>query len=354
MRRLLVLLGMAGIVLLCSCETLVTAYLISELLDDEAPAYRWTGTVRDSTNTPVAGVEVQVRAEYEGDSNVIKFDEDTDENGEYDIKWRYHSDVTYSIRVQSGGTILAEESYGAVEKGDRETDFVIQGSTTTELSGMVSDINGDPLEDVLVIGASALTMDATPSVVLDNDGETEYYVTTASGVYNIEGAVSRYGIVCCYHPDHGFAYAWGEDSDDDGAIPLNITMGEAGDYRVQVQVVDGTASPIAMQVLPASRQFRLRLTQPWNLGAVIDNIVAEQALFPGLVGEPSDGHPETVTIDVQATGLAGIAEGALDVPGGVYELELLNISNDDAATALVTSDDPLVLADDAVVVVRVN
>ena len=135
--RGILLLGISLVWLCCSCETLVTAYLINELLNDKAPSYRWTGHVQDATGSDVAGVNVVVLAEYEGDSDVITFDDPTDENGDFDVKWRWHSDVTYKIRVMSESTILAEERYGSVEKGDRETNFVIQGSTSTELSGLV-------------------------------------------------------------------------------------------------------------------------------------------------------------------------------------------------------------------------
>jgi len=69
---------------------------------------------------------------------------------------------------------------------------------------------------------------------------------------------------------------------------------------------------------------------------------------------PSDYHPVSVTIDVQATSLSGIAEGEDNVQGGVYQLSLLNIASDEPATALVVGDNPLVLSEDATVVVKVN
>jgi len=340
--------------LAAGCETLVTAYLINELLNDEAPAHQWSGTVRDTSGQPVSDVTVEVKAELQGDADFLRYTDTTDQDGEYSIKWRWHQDVVYKLRVVKDGVLFAEENFGHVESKDQHTDLVVQGSVSAELSGMIRDWQGDPLEGVVVVGASATALDATPSVLLDGQGETTYYVTSESGIYTLEGSVGRYGIVCAYHPDHGFAYAYAEDSDEDGSIALNINMGDSGEYTVEVQVVDGAAVPVANQVLPASRQFRLRLEQPWNLGTVVDGVVADHGLFPGLVGQPSDGHPDTTAITIQSTGDDGIADSSEELPGGVYQLKLLNVHNDDPATALVTSASPLVLHMDDVVVVRVN
>jgi hypothetical protein len=340
--------------LLTGCSTVLTALLVNELLNDEAPKRTWSGTVRDTTGEPVGGMLVEVRAELQGDDDLLHFSDTTDMDGEYRVGYRWHKDVNYGIRVVHEGVVFAEEQFGNIELKDMETVFIIQGAVSIELAGVVTDWDNNPLEGVLVIGASASSLTGSPSVMLDGDGETRHYITAESGIYTIEGSVARYGIVCAYHPNHGFAYAYGEDDDSDGSIALNIKMGEAGIHDVDVQVVDGLGTPIALQVLPADRQFRLRMSQPWNLGIVVDDVVEQNELFQGLVGDPSDGHPETVTITVQAAGLNGIAENSEQVPGGLYELSLLNVQNDTPATALVNSDNPLALHEDAIVVVRVN
>jgi hypothetical protein len=204
------------------------------------------------------------------------------------------------------------------------------------------------------VGASASSLDDTPVALLDTDGNVNYVVTNDSGVFDLQGNVGKYGIVCAFHPDHGFAYAYAEDTDANGSIPLNIDMGAPGTYNVSVKVVDGTLTPLANQVLSADRRFRLRLYQPFNLGSVVDQVVADNGLFPGLVGDPSELHQATVTISVLSTGDDGIAELNEDAVGGNYNLELLKVDSDEAATALVLTDTPLVLYKDTTVVVRVN
>ena len=87
---------------------------------------------------------------------------------------------------------------------------------------------------------------------------------------------------------------------------------------------------------------------------MVDDVVADEGLFPGLVGSPSASHPATVTLTVQATGANGIAENAAEVRGGTYDLTLLRVPDDNPATALVQSDNPLVLYADTTVIVRVN
>jgi hypothetical protein len=345
---------LASLWLLTSCSTIVAALLVRELLNDEAPKRTWSGVVRDTTGSPVGGLLVQVRAEIEGDPDFLSYSGTTNLDGEYQVGYRWHEDVSYAVRVVHEGVVFAEEHFGRIELKDMETDFVIQGSVVTELSGVVTDWQGDPLEDVALVGASALTLSGTPSVLLDGDGDPLYYATNASGIYQLEGSIGRYGIVCAYHPDHGFAYGYGEDDDSDGSIPLNIAMGEAGTFTVSVQVVDGVGAPISDQVLDPARQFRLRLRQPWNLGTVMDEVVDAHELFPGLVGVPSDTHPETLTITVQSTDADGIADQSAEVAGGVYELSLVNVEDDNPATALVESDDPLVLHADGTVIVRVS
>lgn len=353
-RRTILVAAICSLWLLASCETLVTAYLINELLNDKAPAHQWSGTVKDSAGQPVVGIKVEVRATVEGDTDVVDYDDITDENGEYSIKWRWNEDVNYRVVVIKDNVVFAEQYYGSVGSEDQETDFIVQGSVTAQISGMITDWEDEPLEDAVVIAASATGLDATPSILLDGEGNTAYYQTTDSGIYTLDGSVSSYAIVCAYHPDHGFAYAYAQDEDDDGEIALNIQMGEAGEFLVQAQVVDNTSAPVVDQVLPASRQFRLRLKQPWNLSAAVDAVVSDNTLFPGLVGDPSDSHPSTVGITVQSTGANGIADSNEQIAGGVYELELLNVQDDNLATALVTSANPLVLYENSIVIVRVN
>lgn len=339
---------------LAGCSTIVTALLINELLNDEAPKRTWTGTVTDTTGEPVGGLLVQVRAEIEGDDDILSFSDTTGLDGKYQIGYRWHKEVEYTVRVVFDSVVFAEEFIGQIELKDQVTDFVIQGAVSTALSGVVRDHLGDPIKGVVVIGASAAALDDTPVAILDSEGELQFALTGDSGVYEIEGSVGKYGIACAFHPDHGFAYAFDEDDDANGSIPLNIDMGAPGTYEVSVQVVDGTVAPLANQVLSADRRFRLRLYQPFNLGSIVDQVVADQGLFPGLVGDPSGLHQSTVTISVLSTGDDGIAQLSEDATGGNYSIELLEVDSDEPATALVLSETPLVLFEDTAVVVRVN
>ena len=339
---------------LASCSTLVTAYLLSQLLDEQAPKRTWSGTIRDTTGNPVGGIDIEVLGEIEGDTNVAKFKDTTDVDGSYTISFRWNKNVMYTVRVVHEGVIFASEEYGTIQLSDRVSDFVIQGAVNVELSGVVRGPDGDPLAGVVVVGASASALDATPVTLLNTDNKTAYDVTNDSGIYSLTGSISRYGVVCAFDPDHGFAYSYGEDDDSNGSIPLDITMGGKGNFDVKVQVVDGAGQPIVMQVLDADRQFRLRLGTPFNLGTTMDVAVAENGLFPGFVGEPSDVHPTTITLTIQATGLGGIAETTENVQGGNYDLMLLNVYDDEPATALVQSENPLVLHENSTVIVRVN
>jgi hypothetical protein len=353
-RRLLAPAIVLTIILTTGCSQLITAYLVSQLLDDSAPKRTWSGVVRDTSNKPVEGVEVQVRGEVEGDTNIMKFTDTTDAEGKYQIKFRWNKQVQYTVQIVHEGVVMANEEFGTIQLGDRSNDFVIQGAVKVQLSGVVRGPNGQPLNGVLLIGASATALNATPVVLLNTTGKTQYQVTSDSGVYTLEGTIGRYGIVCAYHPDYGFAYVYGEDTDHNGSIALNLDMGASGNFNVKIQVVDGTLQPIASQILPAARQFRCRLGVPFNLGSAVDAAVSENSLFQGLVGKPSDKHPNAVTFTVQATGANGIAEDQRVVAGGSYQLTLLNVLNDEQATALVRSENPLVLHEDSTVAVQVN
>lgn len=354
-RRSLLAAAVAYAVLaLTSCSTVITALLVKQLLDDKAPRYKWTGVVEDTTGDPVEDVKVEVRGAVSGDSDIATFSDTTDNTGSYSITYRYNGEVSYSIRVTKDGQVLSEQTFGKVEKGDKTTNFTINGTVNATISGVIEDTNGDPLEGVLVIAGSTDSLDEVPDVLHDAENQIRYDLSGESGIYQLEGAIGSYAVVCAYHPDHGFAYAVGQDTDHDGSVAMNIKMGTSGEHQVQVRVVDGNGDPIAVQVLSAARQFRLRMDTPFNLGTSVDEIVNAEALFPGLVGVPSDSHPQAETLTVQATGLNGIATDALTVAGSTYDLTLLNIGEDTTATALVNSDNPLPVDGTEVVEVRVN
>jgi hypothetical protein len=353
-KRVLLSLALTAGLLATSCTTLISAYLISQLLDNSAPKRTWSGTVRDTTGNPVGGVLVSVRGEVEGDTNIMKFEDTTETDGAYSISFRWNENVQYKVRVEHDGVILAEQDYGTIELGDRLTDFTIQGAVNVELSGVVRDVDGHPLSGVVVVGASASALDATPITLLDQEGDPQHELTNDSGVFQLNGSIARYGIVCAFHPDHGFAYAVGEDNDDNGSIALDIVMGGGGEHNVNIRVVDGNNAPISNQVLDASRQFRLRLDTPFNLAAPVDVVVGANGYFNGMVGEPSDRHPSAVTLLVQSTGADGMADAQHLMDGGTYNITLLKVFNDDPATALVQSDNPLAIAEDSTIVIRVN
>jgi len=112
-------------ILLTSCGAAVAALLVRELLNDEAPKRTWQGTVTDSTGAAMGGVLVQVKAEVSGDSDTVSFSDETDFNGDYNIGYRWHNDVNYTIRVVFEDEVLAEKLVGKVELGDQVLDFVI-------------------------------------------------------------------------------------------------------------------------------------------------------------------------------------------------------------------------------------
>ncbi|MCC7479770.1 carboxypeptidase regulatory-like domain-containing protein [bacterium] len=340
--------------LLNSCSTLITAYLVNELLNDEAPRYKWTGVVQNTAGDPVEDVKVEVRGEVSGDDNVAVFSDTTDNTGSYSITFRYNGNISYKVRVSKDGQVLAEQSFGEVEKGDKTTNFTLQGTVNATISGTVEDSSGDPIEDVLLVAASVDELDETPTVLLDSENNPRYVQSGESGIYSIEGSIGAYAIICAYHPDHGFAYGYAEDSDGDGSVAINLVMGAEGSHEVRVRVVDSGGNPIVLQVLSANQQFRLRLDTRFNLGETVDEVVSAEALFPGLVGVPSDSHPQAETLSVQATSLGGFAEGSLTVPGSTYEISLLNISSNEPATAIVNTANPLAVDGDETIDVRVN
>jgi hypothetical protein len=113
-------------ILASGCVAGVAALLVYELLDDEAPVRTWTGTVTDTNTNPVGGVLVQVKAEVAGNDDVMHFSDTTAQDGTYTVKFRWHEDINYTIRVVgSESTVYYEEVIGKVPLVDREQDFVI-------------------------------------------------------------------------------------------------------------------------------------------------------------------------------------------------------------------------------------
>ena len=347
-------LALCLLVLVCGCEAVATALLINELLDEGAPKREWSGVVRDSIGRAAEGLTVQVTAELPDTDDIMRYSDVTNQDGEYKVSYRWHEQVVYSLRVLDNASVIWEQYFGTVELDNFITDITISGTAGADISGVVTDQADDPLEDVLLVIATLNALDETPTLLLTTGGDAMYDSTNEAGIYGFDADIDKYVIVCAFHPDYGFAYAVDEDADNDGSVALNIQLADAGSYSVDVQVVDINDDPVAMQVLSAARQFRLRLEQPYNLSPAVDDVVDEAGLFSGMAGVPSDYHPVPVTIDVQATGLSGIAEGADNVQGGVYQLSLLSIASDEPATALIVGDNPLVLSEDSTVVVKVN
>jgi len=204
------------------------------------------------------------------------------------------------------------------------------------------------------VGSAATDGGAVTFFKTTTPAATAYVQTSAGGIYQLDGVANAHVVAVAFHPDHGFAYATGVDEDGDGDLALNLAMGHTGTFNVQAQVVDGVGTPVASQVLDPTRQFRLRLRTPYDLSAEVNSVVSAHALFPTFSGTPSDLQPQTKLLTVQSTGVGGIADGTLSVAGGAYVLDLLKIDTNDPATALVTSTNPLPLAGNATVVVRVN
>jgi hypothetical protein len=338
-----------------ACSSLITAYLINELLNDKAPRRSWTGTVTDQGDHPVEGVNVTILAEVSGDDNILKFEDTTDDLGKFDIKYRWSKEVSYTLKVtDQSDRVIFQQNYGTVELDDRNTDITITGSFGVQLSGVVRDSAGDPLGGVALIGATASSLTETPSVLLDADDNPLYVVTNEAGVFTLTGTIGRYGIVCAYHPDHGFAYGYGEDLDNNNEVAINIDMGNAGRYNVDAQVIDALGTPLANRVLEPDQQFRIVCSQPFNLSETMDTVVQEEALFPSLVTKPSVQHPVEFSFVVAATGVNGVCSGLQNVLGGNYSIRLLKVGSDNPATALVISDNPLILGQNQQIVVRVN
>jgi hypothetical protein len=344
-----------AILVIDGCSSLITAYLINELLNDKAPRRSWTGVVEDQSGTPVENVKVEILAEVAGDDNILKFDDTTDDLGAFDIKYRWSKEVSYTLKItDQSDRVIHEQNFGKVELADRKTDITITGSFGVQLSGVVRDANGDPVGGVAIVGATASSLTEVPTVLVDAESQPSYVVTNEAGVFTLVGTIGRYGIICAFHPDHGFAYGYGEDLDNNGEVAINIDMGGSGRYNVDAQVIDGVGTPIASRVLEPDQQFRIVCSQPFNLSTTMDTVVEDNALFPALATKPSVQQPTEFSFAVAATGPNGVCSGLQNVLGGNYSIKLLRIGNDNAATALVISDNPLILAQNEQIVVRVN
>lgn len=340
--------------LACGCSSLLTYYLVSEYLSDSAPKRTWTGTVSNGAGDPVEGLQVQVRATASGDDNVMIFSDGTDTEGFYSIAFRWNENITYALRVLEGENIVAEKYVGKIPLADQTTNLVAQASINSNISGLVRDAAGAPIEGALLIAGTYGAAGSDPVLFIDAEGATAYDLSGESGIYEIGGPLSGKAVVCAFHPDHGFAYATGEDTDEDGELALDITMGNTGQYTVNVQVLNGIGQPIEDTVLAGEQQFRLRLSTPFNLGSEVDQVAADNDLFGAFTGEPSDLHPSATTLLVQSTGPNGIADNSVEIAGGAYSLTLLEVDSADPPAALVLSQNPLALGADAQVVVRVN
>jgi hypothetical protein len=354
-RRWLVAVALVLVVIqLSGCSSALLGYLVYDYLNDSAPKLWWRGKVTDSAGDPVAGLRVQVRAEVLGKDDVLNFSENTNEEGDYDIKFRWSSEVVYSLRVYDNDQVVKDHYIGKVNKEEQITDLTLDGVYNAEISGVVSSSTGATLQDVVVLAALTNDLETAPTFMRDSEDALVFDETNEGGVYDIQGRLLDYAIICVYHPDYGFAYAYAEDTDHDGSIGLNITMGGAGQHDVDVQVVNGLGLPIVNQVLATNQQFRVQMSQRWDFRDEMDEVVIDNGLFPGRNVTPSDQHPEKVIFAVQATNANGICQGEDNVPGGTYDLTLLRIGDDQLATALVNSDNPLALSEDALIVVRVN
>jgi hypothetical protein len=347
---------LAGVLalLLSSCSSLVVGYLVNNYLNDKAPIFTWRGTVVDTDNRGIPDATVRVRAEVAGDDNVLDFEGLTDGTGHYQIPFKYSAKVSYRVSVLIDDVVVAEKNVGSISKGDQRDDFVVDSAgAELEVSGVVRDASGDPIDDALILVGSAAAPGGAVNFFKDG-ADPAFAETSASGAFDLSGSANEHVVAVAFHPEHGFAYATGEDEDEDGDLELDLEMGAVGTHDVSVQVVDGSSDPIASQVLDPARQFRLRLRTPYDFSETVDDVVADNSLFPGLLGDPSDLHPVSKLFTVQSTGVNGIADGEFTVTGGTYLVELLERDSTDPATAIVLSDNPLPLAGESTVIVRVN
>lgn len=349
------LIAVAAVVIATSCSSIAAYWLIKELLDEKAPRREWRGLVTDRLGFGIEDAKVTVTATVVGDDDDVAFNDLTNASGEYEIKFRWHEDIRYSLTVDIDNHVVAEKYEGRVELHDQTTDFSIDTfNVSASLFGVVSDFRGDPLAGVLVLGATVDSPTGTPEVLEGSDGLMVWATTDSAGYYEIDGGLLRYGIICAYHPDFGWAYSYDDEKRSNGSINLDTSMGRPGSYTVQVQVVDAQGQPISDQILSAERRFRVRFDQPFDLSTDVDQIVDGEGLFPDLVGLPSNSHPARQTLSVIATLGNGFAEDFITLAGGNYHIDILKIDSGTPATADMQSANPLVLYETTVLTVRVN
>jgi len=338
-----------------SCTTLAAAYLVDQLLSKKAPTHLWTGTVVDQSGRALSGLTVKVDATATGDTKILTYDSTTDASGAYSIKFRWSDQVDYTLRVEDAdGNVLYSHDFSNVDNADKTTDITLTGSVGVAISGVVSDAAGQPVPGAVVIAATTDSLAVAPSVLLDNTSAPVWTQTNDAGIYTITGTLNTYAVICAFEPGHGFSYNYGTDTDNNGQIAVNVKMGGGGRYNVDAQVVDSGGSPIANRVLDPGQRFRVRASEKFNLSTTMDTVVSGNSLFPSLSTKPSVQQPPDFEFTVSATAADGVATGLQDVEGGTYTIDLLNTGSDTPATALITSTNPLALAADGVIVVRVN
>lgn len=348
------LIAVAAVVIATSCSSIAAYWLVKELLDEKAPRRQWRGVVTDRLGFGIEDALVTVTATVVGDEEDVAFNDLTNASGEYEIKFRWHEDIRYSLTVDIDSHVVAEKYEGRVELHDQQTDFTIDTfNVSASLFGEVTDYRGDPLAGVLIIGATVDSPSGTPEVLEGGDGLMAWATTDSAGYYEIDGGLLRYGIICAYHPDFGWAYSYDDEKRSNGSINLDTSMGRPGAYTVQVQVVDNLG-PISDLILSAGQRFRIRFDQPFDLSSEVDQIVDGEGLFPDLIGLPSSSHPVRETLSVLATIGNGFAEEFITLGGGNYSIELLEVGSSSPATAILESANPLVLHESTVLTVRVN
>lgn len=110
----------------CFGGSVVGGLLLTQMLNSEAPTHTWTGRVTSSADgTGVGGVLVQVKAELLGSDDVLHYSDTTDYEGNYTVKFRWHEDVNYGLRVVHNGNELYYHNFGKILDQDQSTDMVV-------------------------------------------------------------------------------------------------------------------------------------------------------------------------------------------------------------------------------------
>src|SRR5690349_3837205 len=119
--------------LTAGCSTLITAYLVDQLLNNKAPTHTWSGTVTDQTGRKLEGLTVKVDATTTGDTKVLNYSDTTDVDGHYSIKYRWSDKVDYTLKVlDDSGNVLYTHAFDTVDNADKSTDITITGSVGVE------------------------------------------------------------------------------------------------------------------------------------------------------------------------------------------------------------------------------